>query len=134
MSKRMVATFCTDVLGVPLALGEVCQMAEWVTIALEPPVQEARAYVQTHHINGDETTWREQRQRVYLWVAVTQWVSVFLIRATRGARVLRELLGEGYKAVLTSDRAKAYTLHPLHKRQVCWAHPIRTQSSDCGLI
>jgi transposase len=133
MSKRMVTTFCMDVLGVPLTLGEVCQMAEVVTAALEPAVHEARAYVQTQPINGDETTWREQRQRVYLWVAVTRWVSVFLIRASRGARVLRELLGEGYRAVLTSDRAKAYTLHPLQKRQLCWAHPIRTQSSDCGL-
>jgi transposase len=125
MSKRMVATFCTDVLGVPLALGEVCQVAEWVTTALEPPVQEARAYVRTHPVNGDETTWREQRQRVYLWVAVTQLVSVFLIRASRGARVLRELLGESYKAVLTSDRAKAYNGHPLLKRQVGWAHLCR---------
>jgi hypothetical protein len=57
-------------------------------------VQDARAYVQTQPVNGAETTWREQRQRVYLWVAVTQGVSVFLIRASRGARVLRELLGE----------------------------------------
>jgi transposase len=122
LSKRMVATFCTDVLGVPLALGEVCQVADWVTTALESPVQEARAYVRTQHVNGDETTWREQRQRVYVWVAVTQWVSVFLIRASRGASVLRELLGEGYKAVLTSDRAKAYNGPPLQKRQLCWAH------------
>jgi len=134
MSKRMVANFCTDVVGVPLALGEVCQVAEVVTTALDPPVQEARAYVQTQHVNGDETTWREQRQRVYLWVAVTQGVSVFLIRASRGAAVLRELLGAGYRAVLTSDRAKAYNGHPLRKRQLCWAHPIRTQSSDCGLL
>jgi transposase len=122
LSKRRVATFCTDVLGVPLALGEVCQVAELVTTALDPPVLEARAYVQTQHVNGDETTWREQRQRVYLWVAVTQGVSVFLIRAARGATVLRELLGAGYGAVLTSDRAKAYNLHPLRKRQLCWAH------------
>jgi hypothetical protein len=100
------------VLGVPLALGEVCQVAELVTTALEPPVQEARAYVRTQPVNGDETTWREQRQRGYLWVAVTQGVSVFVIRASRGASVLRELLGEGYKAVLTSDRAKAYNGHP----------------------
>jgi transposase len=134
MSKRRVATFCTDVLGVPLALGAVCQVAELVTTALEPAVQEARAYVRTHPVNGEETTWREQRQRGSLWVAVTQWVSVFLIRTSRGATVLRELLGKGYRAVLTSDRAKAYNGHPLHKRQLCWAHPIRTQSSDCGLL
>ena len=55
-------------------------------------------------------------------MAVPQWGSVFLSRASRGATVLRELLGESDKAVPTSDRAKAYPLPPLHKRQLCWAH------------
>ena len=45
ISKRMVVDFCTDVVGVPLALGEVCQVAEWVTAALEPLVQETRTYM-----------------------------------------------------------------------------------------
>jgi transposase len=46
MSKRMVARFCTEVLGVPLALGEVCQVEQTVAAALGPAVQKARAYVQ----------------------------------------------------------------------------------------
>jgi len=41
MSKRMVAHFCTEVLGVPLALGEVCQVEQTVAAALAPPVQDA---------------------------------------------------------------------------------------------
>jgi transposase len=55
-------------------------------------------------------------------VAVTQWVSVFYIRTSRGAKVLWEVLGEGYGAVLTSDRAKAYNGQPLRRHQLCWAH------------
>jgi hypothetical protein len=134
MSKRMVESFCTDVLGVPMALGEVCQVEQTVAQALVLPVQEARTYVQTQAANVDETTWWEQLRRSYVWVAVTQWVSVFYIRTSRGAKVLREVLGAEYGEVLTSDRAKAYNGQPLRKRQLCWAHPIRTQSSDCGLI
>ncbi len=122
MSKRMVASFCTEVLGVPLAGGEICPVQQTVAAALEPPVQEARVFVQGENANVDETTWREQRRRVWLWVVVTQWVSVFCIRSSRGARVLRELLGVGYRAVLTSDRAKAYNGQPLRWRQLCWAH------------
>ncbi len=38
MSKRMVASFCTDVLGVPMAVGEVCQVEQTVATALDPPV------------------------------------------------------------------------------------------------
>jgi transposase len=122
MSKRGVESFCTDVLGVPLALGEICQVEQTVATALDPAVQETRAYVQTQDANVDETPWRQQQRRARLWVVVTCWVSVFCIRASRGAKVLWELLGEGYGGVLTSDRAKAYTGQPLSQRQVCWAH------------
>jgi transposase len=122
MSKRMVASFCTDVLGVPLALGEICQVEQTIATALDLPVQEARAYVQQQNVNVDETPWREQQRRARLWVVVTQWVIVFCIRTSRGAKVLWELLGEEYGEVLTSDRAKAYNGQPLQRRQVCWAH------------
>jgi len=122
LSKRMAASLCSEVLGVPLALGEVCRVEQTVAQALDLPVQEARAYVQAQDANVDETTWWEQVRRSYLWVAVTQWVSVFVIRASRGAKVLWELLGEEYGAVLTSDRAKAYNCQPLRRRQLCWAH------------
>jgi transposase len=122
MSKRMVANFCTEVLGVSMALGEVCQVEQTVAAALVAPVQEARAYVQAQDANVDETGWRQQQHRAWLWVAVTRWVSVFLIRPSRGAKVLSELVGASYGAVLTSDRAKAYNGQPLRERQICWAH------------
>jgi transposase len=122
LSKRMVVCFCTEVLGVPLALGAVCEVEQTVAQALDAPVQAARTYVQTQAANVDETTWREQGRRGWLWVAVTQWVSVFMIRASRGTTVLRELIGEEYEEVLTSDRATAYNGQPLQRRQLCWAH------------
>jgi len=122
LSKRRVASFCTEVLGVPIALGEVCEVEQTVARALDPPVQEARAYVRTQDANVDEATWWEQGRRGWLWVAVTQWVSVFCIRASRGTKVLREVVGKAYRAILTSDLAKAYNGHPLRQRQVCWAH------------
>lgn len=122
MSKRMVASFCTEVLGVPLALGEICQVEQTIATALDPPVQEVRTYVQTQNANVDETSWRQQQGRAWLWIVVTQWVSVFCIRVSRGAKVLRELVGAEYGGVLTSDRAKAYNGQPLRQRQICWAH------------
>lgn len=122
MSRRMVVSFCTEVLGVPLALGAVCEVEQTVAQALDAPVQAARTSVQTQDANVDETRWREQGRRGWVWVAVTQGVSVFVIRASRGAKVLRELGGEDYEGGLTSDRAKAYTGQPLRRCQLCWAH------------
>jgi len=122
MSKRMIASFCADVLGVPLAVGEICEVEQTVAQALEPPVQAARTYVQTQDANVDETSWRQQQRRAWLWSVVTQGVSVFYIRTSRSAKVLKELLGVGYRAILTSDRAKAYNCQPVPQRQLCWAH------------
>jgi transposase len=53
---------------------------------------------------------------------VTAKVSVFQIAPSRGALVLKQLLGEEYAGVVTSDRAKAYDTRPLRARQICWAH------------
>jgi transposase len=93
VSKRMVASFCAEVWGAPLALGEVGQVEQTAAAALDPAVQEARAYVQAQDVDVDGTPWREQQRRGRLWVVVTQWGSVFCIRTSRGAEVLWELLG-----------------------------------------
>lgn len=122
MSKRMVVSFCTDGLRVPMARGEVCQVEQRVATALDPPVQEARPSVQEQAANVAETPWRQPQRRAWLWVVVTQGVSVFAIRASRGAKGLGELLGEEYGEVLSSDRAKAYNGQPLQSRQICGAH------------
>ena len=125
MSKRMVASFCQDVLGVPLAVGEICRIEQTVTQAVAPAVAEAQLYVPTQDTNVDETPWWEQQHRRWLWTVVTAQVSVFAIATSRGAAVLAALLGELYAGIVTSDRAKAYDTRPLRTRQLCWAHLAR---------
>jgi hypothetical protein len=49
-------------------------------------------------------------------------VTVFLLRLSRGARALRELLGADHDRVVTSDCYSTYEVVPLERRQVCWAH------------
>ncbi len=125
MSKRMVASFCQEVLGVSLAVGEVCRIEQRVTQAVAPAVAEVHLYVQTHDTNVDETPWWEHQHRRWLWTVVTAQVSVFAIATSRGAAVLAALLGELYAGIVTSDRAKAYDTRPLRTRQLCWAHLAR---------
>lgn len=127
MSKRMVASFCREVLGIELSVGEICQIEQTVTSAVAPAVEEAAVYVQSCDANIDETPWKERWQRRWLWTIVTTQVSVFTIATGRGAAVLQALVGEWYGGIITSDRAKAYDSHPLRNRQVCWAHLLR----DC---
>jgi len=107
---------------VDLALGSVPACERAVSAAVAAPVATARAYVQGQAVAGaDETGWREGRQRAWLWVAVTAWVTVFRVHARRGTVAARALLGR-FAGVLGSDRWKAYGAWPLRRRQLCWAH------------
>jgi transposase len=125
MSKRMVQTFCADVLGVPVCAGQVCASEAETAAATEPVVEELREYVKSQPANVDETGWWQKRQRAWLWTAVTQAVTVFTIALSRAARVAQGLIDPSAGQVITTDRYKGYLWLPLRQRQICWAHLIR---------
>ncbi len=123
ISKRNVRDLLEDCFGVDLSLGSVCPLEQATSDAIAAPVEQARVYVQAQPVvNMDETGWRQDNRRAWLWTAVTALVSVFLIRASRGSRVVCELLGQTFKGVVGSDRWSAYSFLPLRRRQVCWGH------------
>jgi transposase len=125
MSKRMVQTFCGDVLGVPVCAGQVCASEAETAAATEAVVQELRDYVREQPANVDETGWWQQRQRGWLWAVVTQAVTVFTIALSRAGTVAQGLIDPSAGQVITTDRYKGYLWLPLRQRQVCWAHLIR---------
>ena len=125
LSKRMVETFCADVLGVPVCAGQVCASEARTAAATEPVVRELREYVRGQPANVDETGWWQRRQRGWLWTVVTQAVTVFTIALSRAAAVAQELIDPAAGKVITTDRYKGYLWLPLRQRQVCWSHLIR---------
>ena len=126
LSKRTTQTVMEDLFGLPLSLGTMTNLEHATAQALAAPVAEAQAYVQTQPVaHLDETGWREGRTRAWLWVAVTAWVTVFVVRLSRGAKVAQDLLGERFCGILVTDRWSAYTWYPTRWRQVCWAHLLR---------
>jgi transposase len=122
ISKRDTSQLLEDVLGVPVACGTVCDLEQQTTQALEPVVTEATEHVRGQPANVDETSWRQARQKAWLWVAVTTYLTIYQIHATRGTKELLELLGKDYDKIITSDRWSAYKPVPLSRRQLCWAH------------
>jgi transposase len=115
-----------DLFGIPMSLGTIPHLEQATVQAVATPVVDARAYVRAHSTaHLDETGWREGRARAWLWVAVTTWVTVFIVRLSRGAKVAEELLGERFCGILVTDRWSAYTWYPTRWRQVCWAHLLR---------
>jgi transposase len=126
LSKRTTQRVLEDLFGLPMSVGSITHVEQTTTEALAQPVEEARAYIQAQHAAYlDETGWREGRARVWLWTAVTAWVTVFVVRLSRSAKVAHELLGVRFWGYLVTDRWSAYTWYPAWRRQVCWAHLLR---------
>ncbi|MDY3557439.1 transposase, partial [Gemmata sp. JC717] len=71
--------------------------------------------------NVDQTGWREGRNRAWLWAAVADPVTGFVIRRSRARKVLDQLI-PGPPGVLTTDRYSVYDHLSPDRRQVCWAH------------
>ena len=126
LSKRTTQQAMAEVCGVPMSVGTISQLEQATTEAVAAPVEEARTYVHAQAVaHLDETSWRQGDKRAWLWVAVTNWVTVFVVRMSRGGQVARELLGERFSGILVTDRYSAYNWYPVRWRQLCWAHLLR---------
>ena len=126
LSKRMAKEAMRAFYGIELSVGSVSAIERQVSEALSNPVDEAARYVQEQDAaNMDETGWREARKRAWLWVIVTARIMVFRIRFSRATAVAKEILGDCFTGVLTSDRWGAYNWVSKERRQLCWAHLIR---------
>ena len=126
LSKRTTQQMMDEVFGVPMSVGTISPLEQATTEAVAAPVEEARTYVHAQEVaHLDETSWRQGDKRAWLWVAVTSWVTVFVVRLSRGGQVARELLGERFGGILVTDRYSAYNWYPVRWRQLCWAHLLR---------
>lgn len=126
LSKRTTQEAMGDLFGITLSLGTISHLEQATVQAVAAPVADAQAYVRAQpSAHLDETGGREGRTRAWLWVAVTAWGTVFVVRLSRGAQVAQELLGEQFCGILVTDRWRAYTWYPTRWRQLCWAHLLR---------
>ena len=75
--------------------------------------------------HADETGWRHNGQNGYVWLFTTPELSIFRLRKSRSARVVKEVLGdETLPGVLVVDRYPAYN-HVRCGIQYCYAHLLR---------
>jgi transposase len=111
LSKRTTQQALEEIFGIPMSVATVSQLEQAMTAVLVAPVEEAQTYVHEQAVaHLDETSWRQGDKRGWLWVAVTSWVTVFLVRLSRGGDIARALLGEPFAGILVTDRYSAYNL------------------------
>lgn len=112
--------------GLPMSLGTMPQLEQATVQAMADPGAEARTSVRWHPgAYLDERGWRAGHARAWLWVAVTAWGTVCVVRLSRGATVAQELVGERFCGMRVTDRGSAYPWSPTRWRHLCWAHRLR---------
>jgi transposase len=124
MSKRGVEEVVEHVFGVPIGLGTVSNLEQEISSALAAAHTEATAAVRDAPVkNLDETGWKENGKKRWLWLAATKLVAVFIVHPWRDVTALKALLGREFKGILCSDRWVVYRHWPdAYARQLCWAH------------
>jgi len=125
-SVRQTSAVMTEVLHVPMSTGMVAKTQDQVSRALAAPFEEALDHAQRDdRAHADETSWREDKQKAWLWVSVTTLVTVFLVHTRRNASAAKALLGQTFAGILTTDRWASYNWVAAERRQLCWSHLTR---------
>lgn len=123
MPRRVVEALLGQVLGIDISLGSTQKCWEEASQAVAAPCQELQQQLKDEPVlNVDETGWRTDGAKRFLWAFVAARYVVYTVAATRGSDVLTRLLGAVFQGILCSDRFSAYLKYHSGKAQFCWAH------------
>ena len=123
LSKRQIQQLTGDLFGLSIATGMISKLERQSADALEAPYNELAAAVhQAPVVNVDETSWRQERAKAWLWATVTAMTTVFTIARHRSAAVAKAVLGTQDGPIAVTDRFSAYDWIAGTSRQVCWSH------------
>jgi transposase len=123
MPRRKVEQLLAGALGTSIALGSTQRHVEEASQALQIPYQELEQQLRHEPVlNGDETGWRKDGEKRWLWVLVARAFAFFVVAKSRGSKVLEQILGPVFAGILCSDRFSAYIKYHKGIAQFCWAH------------
>jgi len=123
LPRLVVQRLLEGALQIPMSLGSTQHAWEEASAAVAAPYQELQhALPQQRVLNGDETGHRTNGAKRWLWTLVAPTFIFYTIATSRGADVLRGLLGATFAGILGSDRLPTYLTYAAGLRQFCWSH------------
>ena len=123
LPRLVVQRLLEGALQIPMSLGSTQNAWEEASAAVTAPCEELeRALREQPVLNGDETGHRTNGDKRWLWALVAPTFVFYTIATSRGADVLRRLLGATFAGILGSDRLPTYLTYAAAGRQFCWAH------------
>jgi transposase len=122
LGKRPIQQLMSDLLGLSISTGMIAKLERKTSHLLAEPTREVSDFIRKQPVVGmDETGWRENKQKAWLWVATTPVAALFRIARSRGRDVVDSMLGDLAGRVVICDRWSAYRSRS-DTRQLCWAH------------
>lgn len=123
MPRRVLEAFLEHLLGISMSLGSTQKCWEQASAAVAQPCQELEQQLKNEPVlNSDETGWRNNGEKRYLWALVARDFVFYTVDKTRSSAVLIHLLGAVFAGILCSDRFSAYFKYHQGLSQLCWAH------------
>ena len=126
LSYERVTRLCQDLFGVAISEGGASALLQRAGDAAQPVAKAIGTQVaQSAVIGSDETSARVAGRTWWQWVFRSAVGVYFLIRASRGAKVIGEVMGVQRAACWVSDCLSAQLSAPAEQRQLCLAHQLR---------
>src|SRR2546429_6357335 len=114
-----------DVLGLEISLGSTQKAWEEVSQAVAQPCQQWQEQWPREAVrNVDETGWRSNGDKRWIWTFVAKQFVFYAVASTRSAAVLVALRGTVFRGILCGDRLPVYCSYHsgVGGMQLCWAH------------
>jgi cell division protein FtsB len=125
MTVRGIQQFLKNIYGLHLSEGSIIELLKDVARRGKPFYEQLKqALRDSQSISGDETSWRVNGRNTWMWSFSTPDIRYFEANNSRGHQVPKDVLGEEFHGVLTSDFYAAYSFY-LGEHQRCWVHFLR---------
>jgi transposase len=126
LSYERVTQLCADLFGVAISEGGASAILQRAGAAAQPMAAAIGTQVaQRAVISSDETSARVAGRTWWQWVFRSVVGVYFLMRASRGAKVIEEVMGKQQAECWVRDCLSAQLKAPTRRRQVCLAHQLR---------
>jgi transposase len=111
--------------GLPLSSATAFEITSRVSEDLKEEYQEVISQIRASPVvNVDESVMKVDGVNHWLWVFVTSFCTLFVIRKSRGKKVLVEVLGTDFLGFIGCDGLRSYSSFS-GRLQRCWAHLLR---------
>jgi transposase len=129
ISFSALKDFFHEVLGVVVSRGFLAKQVMKAGASLkETYMRLVKRLSEERHLNIDESGWKEKGRKRWTWAFRAEKYAVFIIRESRGEKVLEEIPGTAFAGIITSDFFGAYRKFSRVSGaavQFCRAHLIR---------